>query len=308
MHLRDRLRELLLTTVSPRIGATAQVLYDAVRDAADVQFELHRRHYGSPERLASLDRVAFEQHSRAVDDAVNAFVVAVRREGSIMAASASDRAKVGRIVEVLPSDEPWLITLSWRQPLHRVPVGLSDGVQATLNALRRDVVDFEDPELAGAHQALLDALECLVGEFAGTFAPDSAGPPRYTEVPPEWKRTDRARYDQTLRDLSRARDAVLDRYKELMNAMSSRGHLPSPQDQPKGQSFNLTTGDNSPVTVNAPYAHATDGSTATAGAPGPQPATPVPSPGTPWFRSWAKWGVIAGAIGAIAGVAAIFIK
>ncbi|MEW2418073.1 hypothetical protein AB0953_30850 [Streptomyces sp. NPDC046866] len=93
-----------------------------------------------------------------------------------------------------------------------------------------------------------------------------------------------------------------------MNAMGSRGHLPSPQDQPKGQSFNLTSGNNSPVTVNAPYAHATDGSTATAGVPGPQPATPVPSPGTPWFRSWAKWGVIAGFIGAIAGVAAIFIK
>ncbi|WP_124291256.1 hypothetical protein [Streptomyces sp. ADI91-18] len=90
--------------------------------------------------------------------------------------------------------------------------------------------------------------------------------------------------------------------------MSSRGHLSAPQDQPQGQSFNLTSGDNSPVTVNAPYAHATDGSTATAGIPQPQPTAPVPAPGRPWYRSWAKWGVIAGVIGAVAGVAAIFIK
>ncbi|WP_236246827.1 hypothetical protein [Streptomyces sp. CC210A] len=307
VKLRDRLRELLLDA-SPNEEEAAQALYAAVRAAADAQFELHLHNYGNPARLAALDPVAFAQHSSTVDDAVTAFVWAVRREGMTVTAATSDRAKAGRILETLPAAAPWLNTLSHRLPLHRVPLAVSHGAEEARDALLRDVVDFVAPELAEAHQSLLDALECLVDQFAGTFPPDSDGPPRYTEVPPEWKRTDRARYDQTLRDLSQARDAVLDRYKELMNAMSQSGHLPAPQDQPAGQSFNLNTGDNSPVTVNAPYAHATGGSTATAGVPQtlPSPSTD-PAPRSPWYRNIVVWTAIAAVAGVGAAIGA-FVK
>ncbi|MGW7463709.1 hypothetical protein ACWGJT_03145 [Streptomyces xantholiticus] len=221
-----------------------------------------------------------------------------------MTAAASDRAKAGRILDVLPPDATWLLTLARQLPLRRAPLTLSHGVEDALDALRRDVVDFTAPKLAEAHQALLDALERLVDEFGGTFTPDSDGPVTYTEVPLEWKRTDHNRYYETLRDLSQARDAVLDRYKELMNAMSQRGHLPAPQDPPAGQSFTLSTGDNSPVTVNAPYAHATGKATATAGTPQPsQGATP---PSMSWYRSGVVWTAVS-AIGTVgAAVIAYF--
>ncbi|MEU9706177.1 hypothetical protein [Streptomyces sp. NPDC047981] len=218
----------------------------------------------------------------------------------------SDRAKAGRVLEAVPTGALWLTWLSRGAPLRRVPVSVSHGAEDALETLHRDVVDFTEPGLAGAHRGFVEALDHLVDQFGGMFAPDADGPVTYTEVPPEWKRTDRDLYYQTLRDLSEARNAVLDQHKELMNAMSQQGHMPAPQDPPAGQSFNLNTGDNSPVTVNAPYTYATDGSTPTAGVP-QAPSTPQidPAPSTPWYRSWPKWGVIAGVVGAVAGVIAL---
>ncbi|MBT2611427.1 hypothetical protein J7I97_25005 [Streptomyces sp. ISL-87] len=223
-----------------------------------------------------------------------------------MTAAESDRAKAGRILEAIPADASWLTTLSQRLPLHRVSVVLPHGVDNALATLRRDRVRFTAPELAEAHEGLLEALDRLLEEFAGTFAPDINGPPRYTEVPPEWKRADPTRYYEALSDLSRARDAVLERYEELMNVMSQSGHLPAPQDPPAGQSFKVTTGNNSPVQVTAPHAYAAAGGTATAGIPQPpQSAQAAPAP-RPWYRSWTSWGTIAGFIGAAAAIYAIF--
>ncbi|MFD3537757.1 hypothetical protein [Streptomyces sp. NPDC058664] len=223
-----------------------------------------------------------------------------------MTAVQPDPAKVGRVLELISAGVPWLTWLSRGSPLRRVPVPVAYGAEDALEALRRDVVDFTEPSLAEAHQGFISALEHLVDELGGMFAPDTDGPVTYAEVSPEWKRTDHDRYYQTLRDLSRARDAVLNQYKDLMNVMSQQGHMLAPQDPPAGQSFNLNAGDNSPVTVNAPYAYAANNSTASAGLPQVPPTTQnAPAPSTPWYRSWAKWGVIAGAVGAVAGVIAL---
>ncbi len=56
--------------------------------------------------------------------------------------------------------------------------------------------------------------------------PDNgSSPPAYVEVPPEWKRSDPERHQQTLADLSGARDAFLEARIELMNLLNRRGLL-----------------------------------------------------------------------------------
>ncbi|MFE7951567.1 hypothetical protein [Streptomyces sp. NPDC057426] len=220
-----------------------------------------------------------------------------------MTAVQSDRAKAGRVLEAIPTGAPWLTWLSRGAPLRRVPVPVSHGAEDALEALRRDVVDFTEPGLADAHQGFVEALDHLVDHLGGMFAPDTDGPVTYTEVPPEWERTDRERYYQTLRDLSQARDTFLDSYKELMNAMSQEGHLPAPQDPPPGPSLNITTGDNSPVNASMPYAHASHGATAVAGAAQP----PEPTTRTPWYRSVVLWTAVAAVAGVGAAIGA-FVK
>ncbi|MGW3291390.1 hypothetical protein ACWDR3_42860 [Streptomyces sp. NPDC001002] len=219
-----------------------------------------------------------------------------------MTAMGGDRAKAARVAEAVPADAAWLVQLSRRMPMRRIPDFVAEGVDSALDALQRDVIDFVDPELEVAHHGFMEALARLVDEINGTFTPDHDA--AYTEVPPEWRRTDPERYARALRDLSQARDTVLDRYKELMNTMSRRGHLPAPHDPQQGPSVQVTAGDNSPVTVNAPHAHASQGGHASAGHPAPADSTTAP-PG-PWYRSGIFWGAVS-ALGTVAGAVVAYL-
>ncbi|MFJ8795856.1 hypothetical protein [Streptomyces sp. NPDC102462] len=302
LNLQDGLRELQLAA-TPHVTAAAQDLCTAVRAAADAQFDLHIRNAGSAERLCALDDAAFTRHTDAVRQALEAFVAAAHREGVSVTAAASDRAKAARTAQAVQPDAAWLAHLSRRMPMRRIPDFVTEAVDAALQALRRDVIDFVDPELNTAHHRFVDALARLDDEIGGTFTPDHDA--AYSEVPPEWRRTDPEQYAQTLRDLSRARDTVLDRYRELMNAMSRRGHLPTPQEPQPGSSVQITAGDNSPVTVNAPYAYASHGGNASAGQPAPADQAAAAT-SVPWYRSGIFWGAVS-ALGTVAGVVVAYL-
>ncbi|GGP00316.1 hypothetical protein [Wenjunlia tyrosinilytica] len=216
----------------------------------------------------------------------------------------SDRAKAARVLLALPLDADWITALARRGPLHRIPYWLAEAVYAGHETLAHDFVDFVDPELASAHHALVAALEDLSDQIGGTFPPQR-DEQDYTEVPPEWKRTEPDRYYKSLRDLSTARHAVLHRYRKLINAMNRSGHLPSPS-PPSGQSVSVTSGDNSPVHVFAPHAHASQGATADANVdPRPEPATAT----TPWWNRsivlWTALGALAAVAAAVAAVVAL---
>ncbi|MFJ2736158.1 hypothetical protein [Streptomyces sp. NPDC087317] len=292
MNLRNQLQELQMLT-SPLVISAAGELYEAIRAAAAAQFELHLRSPGSGGRLCDLDGEAFAHHIGQVDSAIEGFSRAVGRQ--TVSAGGPDRDKMTRIGCAIPPDASWMAFLLSRQPLHRVPAWVAAGVDDAQEALRRDIIDFTDPGLARLHQGLVDALDRLADEFSGTFPPQDSDTLSYTEVPPEWKRTDPTRYYETLQTLSRAREDVLDAYKKLMNAMSSQSSEPDPQ-PPAGQSFHITAGDNSPITMNAPYAQASDSATASAGA---VPAS-SDSSGGPWFRSTVFWTAVTG-IATVAG-------
>lgn len=221
-----------------------------------------------------------------------------------------DHAKAVRVLQAVPPDAAWLATLASGGPMRRIPDSLAEAVYRAHEQLERDVIEFVDPELAGAHQRLLEALADLGDEIGGTFPPegDDLG---YTEVPPEWRRTEPDRYYEALRDLSTARQAVLNTYKELMNAMNRRGHLPSspsPQEPGSGQSVSVTAGDNSPVIVNAPNAHASHGATANASANQPPEASETTA--TPWWNRssvlWTALGSVAAVAAAVAGFMALY--
>ncbi|WP_156724766.1 hypothetical protein [Streptomyces apocyni] len=301
MNLENRLHEVKLAA-APHVTAAAEDLYTAARAAADTQFDLHIHNYGSAQRLCALDDAAFTRHTEAVRQALEGFVAAAYREGASVTATVSDRAKSARVAEAAPADAAWLVHLSRRMPMRRIPDFVTEGVDSALEALQRDVIDFVDPELETAHQHFTDALARFLDEIGGTFTPDHDA--AYTEIPPEWRRTAPERYAQTLRDLSQARDTVLDRYKELMNTMSRRGHHPAPQQPQPGPSVQVTAGDNSPVTVNAPHAHASHGAHASAGQPAP--ADPATAPQAPWYRSAIFWGAVS-ALGTVAGAVVAYL-
>ncbi|MGN5392507.1 hypothetical protein [Streptomyces sp. JL7001] len=293
-NLQDQLGEVLLAAPEP-VGRAAQDLYTALRSAGDTQFELHTQNYGHTEPLADLDRNAFRQHTDHVRAAREAYIQAVRRRRASITAAPSDAASAVRIMRAVPADAAWMITLSQRVPMNRIPHALDREVREALDRLSRRDIRFCDPDLVAAHSGLVAALVHLVDEFDGTFAPDTPGPVTYTEVPPEWKRTEPSRYYQTVRVLSQARDTVLTRYEELINVMSSTGNLPAPEDPPPppAQNFSVTSGDNSPVNVNAAYA--TGSATATAGAsPAPQAAAP-----SRWYSNNVVWTGV-GAVGSVA--------
>lgn len=83
--------------------------------------------------------------------------------------------------------------------------------------------------------------------------------------------------------------------------MNSKGSLPEKQPPEAGQSITVRTRDNSPVTVNAPQAHATAGGTATANLRQPvqPPALTEPSK-KPWWRSGLLLWTIVIALGTLA--------
>ncbi|MGY4744475.1 hypothetical protein [Streptomyces sp. ATMOS53] len=209
-----------------------------------------------------------------------------------------DRTKSARILKAVPLDARWLAFLSTGKPLRRIPDWVADAVHSAHTALTGDVVDFINPELFTAHKEFIDALDMLIDRFGDTFPP-LHGNGAYTEIPPEWKRTQRDQYYETLNDLSTARRDVLHRYKELANIMNGFGQL-SISEAPSSQSFQLHTGDNSPVTVYASQAHAGYGATASSNANPTSTATNAP--GTP---GWNRHSILWPAIGAVATVMAV---
>ncbi|MFD9286295.1 hypothetical protein ACFWD7_55895 [Streptomyces mirabilis] len=218
LNLRNQLRELQMFA-APRVISAAEDLYEAIRAAADAQFELHVRSPGNGARLCDLDGEAFTHHSGRVDSALEEFSRAVGRQ--TVSAGGPDRDKMTRIARAIPPDASWMKFLLSRKPLHRVPAWVAAGLDDAQEALQRDIIDFTDPGLARLHQDLVDVLGRLADEFGGTFPPEDSDTLSYTEVPPEWKRADPTRYYETLQALSHAREDVLSAYKKLMNAMSS---------------------------------------------------------------------------------------
>lgn len=67
-----------------------------------------------------------------------------------------------------------------------------------------------------------------------------------------------------------------------------------------GQHIDVTSGDNSPISVNAPFSHAAPGGTASASTTPPPPA---PAP-TPW---WSRASVVWTAVGSLAAIAAVVV-
>ncbi|MFG2882336.1 hypothetical protein ACGFYV_08430 [Streptomyces sp. NPDC048297] len=213
-----------------------------------------------------------------------------------------DRAKSTRIMKTVPLDARWLAFLATGRPLHRIPDWLTDVVNDAYAALKRDVVDFINPELFAAHKAFIDALDVLTDSFGDTFPP-LHGNGAYTEIPPEWKRTQRDQYYETLKSISTARDDVLHTHKELVNIMNRFGQL-SNSEMPSSQSFQLRTGDNSPVTVYASQAYAGHGAVASSNANPTSEATN--KPGIPkWNRNFILWPAIGAVATVLAAVAAI---
>jgi len=219
----------------------------------------------------------------------------------------SDRAKTARVLRAVPLEAPWREYLASGRSLHRIPVWVQDAAFDAKTQLDRDVVDFIDPELAKAFQGFTSMLAVLLDEFTGTFIPlnDDA---RYTEVPPEWKRTRRDDYYKALEDLSAARQGVLRHYKELVNTMNSKGQIPGLEDPAARQSIQVSSGDNSPVSVIAPQAHALHGGTANAHIN--PPSTAPGAPPIPWWNRsivlWTALGAVAAVAGALAAVLALY--
>jgi hypothetical protein len=201
-----------------------------------------------------------------------------------------DRAKARRVLKTLPPDARLLSALRSEALMRRIPARLAEAVYRGHETLAAGPVDLIDPEVDHVHHALVEALDELGERLGDTFPPLTGDDISYTEVPPEWRREDPNRYYETLRNLSTARQGVLNAYKELINAMNRRGHLPtpsSPDDRPSGQNVRITSGDNSPATVNASSTHASGSSTSTANTHQPPPSSPAPSPAPhgPWYRS-----------------------
>lgn len=69
-----------------------------------------------------------------------------------------------------------------------------------------------------------------------------------------------------------------------------------------GQHIDIKGGDNSPVSVNAPFSYAAPGGTANSNT-APPSTTPAPTP-TPW---WSRASVVWTAVGSLAAIAAVVV-
>ncbi|MEU6367306.1 RNA-binding domain-containing protein [Streptomyces sp. NPDC046931] len=139
---------------------------------------------------------------------------------------ALDRIKAARIIAAIPVDAPWLKAQK-NVSMHRVPAWVSEAAFRAQQKVADDIVDFLDPDVAAVHEALVKALNALCEELTGMFPP--SGPShhsnRYTEIPPEWKRTDPIRYRKALDDLTSASDNFLDKYQQCVNLLNKKGLL-----------------------------------------------------------------------------------
>ncbi|MFD3519271.1 RNA-binding domain-containing protein [Streptomyces sp. NPDC058653] len=140
---------------------------------------------------------------------------------------APDRTKAARLIDAIPVDALW-IKAQKNVSMHRVPAWVSEAAFAAKQRVADDIVDFLDPDVAAAYEALTTALDSLCGELTGMFPPmagSSHQSSKYTEIPPEWKRTDPVRYRKALDDLTSASDNFLDKYQQCVNLLNKKGLL-----------------------------------------------------------------------------------
>ena len=137
-----------------------------------------------------------------------------------------DQAKAARLIQTIPVDAPW-VRAQKNVSMHRVPAWVSEAAFTAQQGITDDIVEFLDPEVAAAYEALTTALDVLCGEFSGMFYPTGQNHTNeYTEIPSEWKRIDNARYRQALDDLTSASDDFLDKYQRCVNILNKKGLLP----------------------------------------------------------------------------------
>lgn len=139
---------------------------------------------------------------------------------------APDRTKAARLIEAIPVDALW-IKAQKNVSMHRVPAWVSEAAFTAQQRIADDIVDFLAPDVAAAYEALTTALDALCEELTGMFPPmeSSHQSSKYTEIPPEWKRTDPARYRKALDDLTSASENFLNKYQQCVNLLNKKGLL-----------------------------------------------------------------------------------
>ncbi|WP_416956493.1 RNA-binding domain-containing protein [Streptomyces sp. Agncl-13] len=140
------------------------------------------------------------------------------------ATATADQTTAARLLQLVPLDAPWIKHLRNGGPFHRIPAAVSDAVHDATEALEGEVLRFRDPELAAATEDFTNAVRELSNVFGGLHTPMD-GPLTYFEVPPEWKRTDPARYYETLKENSQAAKSVLNAYQDWVNKLNEKGLL-----------------------------------------------------------------------------------
>ncbi|MFF4547432.1 helix-turn-helix domain-containing protein [Streptomyces sp. NPDC001406] len=136
----------------------------------------------------------------------------------------ADQNTAARLLRLVPLDAPWIKHLRNGGPYHRIPAAVSDEVHDAAEALEGEVLRFRDPGLAAATESFTNAVCELSNVFGGLHTPMD-GPLTYFVVPPEWKRTDPARYYEALRENDRAAQSVLDAYQDWVNKLNEKGLL-----------------------------------------------------------------------------------
>ncbi|MFJ8444385.1 hypothetical protein [Kitasatospora griseola] len=131
-----------------------------------------------------------------------------------------DAAKAARVLTVLPHRAPWLHALRTNEPNFVHYETQQKPFDEACESLRREVVDFVDPELHEAYGALFTATEAFEYQLDGMYGPDSPSPWRVlTNHQPQ-------RLEQ-LDKLIVARDEFDAKYRALIKLFSIRGLLPT---------------------------------------------------------------------------------
>lgn len=135
--------------------------------------------------------------------------------------SDSDRLKAARLLNLLPHDGPWRTWLRKAATLFRVPLSVSHPVCDAYEALEDDVLDYVDPVLQEAHEAVMAGLEAFYGELNGMHDLSDEGKP-VLELSYPGTATER---NDLNREACQARDEFLGAYRNLVNLLNARGLL-----------------------------------------------------------------------------------
>ncbi|WKV74162.1 hypothetical protein AW27_023250 [Streptomyces sp. PCS3-D2] len=135
--------------------------------------------------------------------------------------SDSDRLKAARLLNLLPHDGPWRTWLRKAPTLFRIPLSVSHPVCDAYEALEDDALDYVDPVLQEAHEAVMAGLEEFYGELNGMHDVSDEGKP---VLEMSYPGTEAERNDLN-RQACQARDGFLDAYRSLVNLLNARGLL-----------------------------------------------------------------------------------